>query len=78
MRLRQVRQISPGALQPPLAYIVREIVADALEQLLQVALGNPFGLRDTRRRKLGIVEVALDGLANPVQDRRLRGRTGDL
>ena len=73
MRLGRVGQIGPGPLQPALAHIMGEIVADAFEQLLQIALGNAFGLRDARRRKFGIVEPALDGLADPVQQRRLGG-----
>ena len=71
MRFGRIGQVGPGALQPPLAHIMGEIVADAFEQLLQIALGDPFGLRHPRRRQLGIVEPALDGLADPVQDRGL-------
>ena len=73
MRFGRVGQIGPGALQPPLAHIMGEIVADAFEQLLQIALGNSLGLRHARRRQIGIVEPALDGLTNPMQDRGLRG-----
>jgi len=58
-----------------------EVITDPFEQLLQIAFGNPLGLSNARRRKFGIVEPALDGLANPVQDRglgrgvtRVRGR----
>ena len=76
MRFGRIRQIGPGALQPALPNIMGEIVADAFEQLLQIALGYPLGLRDARGREIGIVEPALDGLADPVQDRGLR-RAGD-
>ena len=72
MRLGRIGQIGPGSLQPPLAYVMGEIVADRLEQFLQIALGNALGLRDARRHQFGIVEPALDGLADPVQHRGLR------
>ena len=72
MRFHRIGQIGPGALQAALADVVGEVVADSLEQLLQIALGNPFRLRDTRRHQIGIVEAALDGLADPVQQRGLR------
>ncbi len=72
MRLGRIGQIGPGALEPPLADVMGKVVADRLEQLLQIALGNPFGLRDARRHQFGIVEAAFDGLADPVQERRLR------
>ena len=49
-----------------------EVVSDAFEQFLQVALGDPLGLGHARGRKLGVVQRALDGLADPVQDRCLR------
>ena len=50
MRLGGIGQIGPGPLQPPLADIMGEIVADAFEQLLQIALGDALGLGDARRR----------------------------
>ena len=48
-----------------------EIVAGAFKQLLQIALGNAFALRDARRRELGIVRAGVrwsgrcDGAAPP-------------
>src|SRR4051812_35655310 len=72
MRLGRIGQVGPGALQPPLAHVVSKVVADRLEQLLQIALGDSFGLRDARGHQLGIVEAAFDALADPVQECRLR------
>src|ERR1700675_4771835 len=72
MRFGRIGQIGPGPLQPALANVVGKIVADAFEQFLQITLGDSFGLSDARRREFGIVEPALDGLTNPVQDCRLR------
>ncbi|MET4831468.1 hypothetical protein ABIF44_000875 [Bradyrhizobium japonicum] len=72
MGFRGVGQISPGTLEAAFADVMGEIVADRLEQLLQVALGNPLGLRDARRHQFGIVEPPLDGLADPMQQRGLR------
>lgn len=72
MRLGWVGKVGPGALKTSLANVMGEVVADRLEQLLQVTLGNALGLRDTRRHQIGIVEAALDGLADPVQQRSLR------
>ncbi|MGY4359688.1 hypothetical protein ACVW0J_006181 [Bradyrhizobium sp. i1.7.7] len=71
-RLGRIGQIGPGTLEAALPDVMGEIVADRLEQFLQVALGNPLGLRDARRRQFGIVEPPLDGLADPVQQRGLR------
>ncbi|BAL76916.1 hypothetical protein S23_37180 [Bradyrhizobium cosmicum] len=71
MRFTRVRQVRPGALKPALPNVMGEIVANRLEQLLQVTLGDSFGLRDARRHQFGIVEPALDGLADPVQQRSL-------
>jgi hypothetical protein len=57
--------------------------AGALEQFLQVAFGNAFGLRHAGRRKIGIAQPALDGLTDTVEDcalcraaRGFRGRAG--
>ncbi len=78
MGLGRIRQIGPGPLQPALADIMREIVVDALEQLLQIALGNTLRLRDPRRRQIGIIQAAFDGLADPVQDRGLSRRVAGV
>jgi len=72
VRLGGTGQIGPRPLQPAFANVMGEIVADPLKQLLQIALGDAFGLGDARRREVRIVEPALDGLTDPVQDRRLR------
>jgi hypothetical protein len=48
---------------------MREVVAGRLEQLLQIALRNPFRLRDPRRRDLGIAELAFDRVINALQQR---------
>ena len=44
MRLGRVGQVGPRPLQPPLANIMGEVVADALEQFLQISFGNALGL----------------------------------
>ena len=74
MAFRRVGEVSPGALQPPLADIVAEIVANPFEQLLQVSLGNSFALRHARRRQVGVLKPAFDGLVDAVHDGRF-GRT---
>ena len=73
MRFGRVGEIGPGALQAPLPDVMREIVAAAFEQFLQITLRDALCLRDARRRQLAIPEIALDDLADAVQDRR-RGR----
>ena len=74
MAFRRIGEVSPGALQPPLADIVAEIVANPFKQLLQVSLGNSFALRHARRRQVGVFQPAFDGLVDPVHDGRF-GRT---
>ena len=71
MRLGRIGQIGPGPLQTPLANVMSEIVSSTLKQFLQISFGDALSLGDARRRKFGIVEPPLDGLANPVHDRGL-------
>src|SRR4029077_18958265 len=78
MRLGGIRQVRPRPLQPALANIMGKVVADAFEQFLQISFGNSLSLGDARRREFGIVEAALDGLANPVQDSGLRRRRAGI
>ena len=72
MRLGRAGQFCRGPLQPALAQIMREARAGTLKQLLQIALGYALSLRHPRRRQIGIVELAFDGLAKTMQDGRLR------
>ena len=72
VRFGRIGQIGPRPLQSAFAHIMGEIVAGPFEQFLQITFGNAFRPGNRRRRELGIVEPALDGLANPVQDRSLR------
>ena len=78
VRFGGVGQIGPGPLQPALPYIMGEIVADPFEQFLQIAFGNSLRLRNARGRQFRVVQPALDGLANPVQQRGLGGRAARL
>ena len=70
-RMTGACKIGRRALQPPLAHVMTEAVAGALEKLLQISFGDAFGLRHVRRRQLGVVEPPLDRSAEP-GDQRLR------
>src|SRR5258708_36773516 len=78
MRLRRVRQLGRGPLQPALAQIMRKAASRPFEQLLQIALGYSFELRHPRRRQTGLIQLALDGLAKPATERRLRHGPGSI
>src|SRR6202165_4444334 len=78
VRLGRVRQFRGRPLQPALAPVMREAASRGLTQLLHVALGYSFGLRHPRWRKVKIIELAFDGLAKTVKDRRLGHGTSRL
>ncbi len=75
-RLSGAGEIGSRALQSPLADVVAETVAGALEEFLQVALRDAFGLRHARRRELGIVEPAFDRPAEPCDEGLGAGASG--
>src|SRR5260221_12158203 len=62
MRLRRIGQLRRSPLQAALAQIMRKTASRTFEQLLQITLGYSFELRHPRRRQIGIIKLALDGL----------------
>ena len=72
MRFGRACQIGPATLQSALAQIMREIVAGAREQLLQISLRDAFHLRDACRRDVGVAQLAFDRIIDTMEQRRLR------
>ncbi len=73
MLQRAVAQVHAAALQPAFAQVGAEAGGRSLEQLLQIARGQPLGVGDGIDGQLGIAQPGFDGAADAAQMAKLHG-----